>query len=100
MRDWLDSRPLIMGSVGPNGARKSTFGSFAMETVFSDPAGEKLRFLQEAAGSGYHVVLLFIGVAGPGTSEDRVAMRVLQGGHDVRAAKRQSAESLPVGCGL
>ncbi len=61
--------------------------SFVMETVFSDPNGEKLRFLQQASASGYQVVLLFIGVAGPETSEVRVAMRVLKGGHDVPADK-------------
>ena len=61
--------------------------SFVMETVFSDPGGDKLRFLQEATASGYHVVLLVVGVAGPETSEERVAMRVLQGGHDVPADK-------------
>jgi len=29
------------------------------------------------------VVLCFIGISGPSTSEERVAMRVTQGGHDV-----------------
>lgn len=57
--------------------------SFVFETVFSDPVGDKLGFLTEAAQSGYTVVLCFIGIAGPETSEQRVAMRVSQGGHDV-----------------
>lgn len=43
--------------------------SFVFETVFSDPAGDKLAFLKEAAGSGYAVVLCFIGIAGPDVSE-------------------------------
>jgi predicted ABC-type ATPase len=59
--------------------------SFVFETVFSDPVGDKLAFLQEAARSGYTVVLCYIGVDSPVTSEERVAIRVSQGGHDVPA---------------
>jgi len=61
--------------------------SFVFETVFSDPVGDKLGFLKEAANSGYAVVLCFIGISGPEISEERVAMRVSQGGHDVPAEK-------------
>jgi predicted ABC-type ATPase len=61
--------------------------SFVFETVFSDPVGDKLTFLKEAAASGYNVVLCFIGISGPEVSEERVAMRVSQGGHDVPAEK-------------
>lgn len=57
--------------------------SFAFETVFSDPVGDKLAFLREAATAGYAVVLCFIGLEDAGLSEERVAMRVSQGGHDV-----------------
>lgn len=57
--------------------------SFVFETVLSDPVGDKLNFLKEAAKVGYTVVLCFIGISGPGISEQRVAMRVSQGGHDV-----------------
>jgi predicted ABC-type ATPase len=64
--------------------------SFAFETVFSDPVGEKLRFLVDAATAGYNVVLCFIGIADPETSEARVAMRVSQGGHDVPSEKLAS----------
>ena len=61
--------------------------SFVFETVFSDPVGGKLTFLKEAARIGYAVVLCFIGVAGPDVCEERVAMRVSQGGHDVPPEK-------------
>jgi predicted ABC-type ATPase len=61
--------------------------SFVFETVFSDPTGEKVEFLTNAAAAGYNVVLCFIGVSGPKTSEERVAMRVSQGGHDVPSEK-------------
>ncbi len=57
--------------------------SFVFETVFSDPVGEKVAFLRDAMKAGYDVILCFIGVSGPGTSQERVAMRVSQGGHDV-----------------
>ena len=57
--------------------------SFVFETVFSDPVGDKVEFLARAAARGYAVVLVFIGLDSAGTSEQRVAMRVLQGGHDV-----------------
>jgi predicted ABC-type ATPase len=61
--------------------------SFVFETEFSDPVREKLAFLKETAESGYTVVLCFIGIAGPETSAQRVAMRVSQGGHDVPSEK-------------
>lgn len=61
--------------------------SFIFETVFSDPVGDKIAFLKAASEAGYTVVLLFIGVSGPITSEQRVAMRVSQGGHDVPSEK-------------
>jgi predicted ABC-type ATPase len=61
--------------------------SFIFETVFSDPVGDKLEFLKAAHEFGYTVVLIFIGVAGPEISAERVAMRVLQGGHDVPPGK-------------
>lgn len=61
--------------------------SFVFETVFSDPVGDKLSFLKQAAQLGYTVLLCFIGVSGPAASKERVAMRVSQGGHDVPTEK-------------
>jgi len=61
--------------------------SFVFETVFSDPVGDKIGFLKKASARGYTVVLCFIGVDSPSVSEERVAMRVLQGGHDVPPKK-------------
>jgi predicted ABC-type ATPase len=57
--------------------------SFVFETVFSDPVGDKVGFLKRAEKAGYTVVLCFIGLDRTELSEERVAMRVLQGGHDV-----------------
>lgn len=61
--------------------------SFVFETVFSDPAGEKLSFLKGAADRGYTVVLCFIGISSAAISEERVSMRISQGGHDVPSDK-------------
>ncbi len=61
--------------------------SFAFETVLSDPVGDKVEFLHATAQQGYAVVLCFIGIASAKISEERVAIRVLQGGHDVPAEK-------------
>jgi predicted ABC-type ATPase len=57
--------------------------SFIFETVFSDPVGDKIAFLEETAEAGYQVVLIFIRIADVETSRQRVSMRVAQGGHDV-----------------
>jgi len=61
--------------------------SFVFETVFSDPVGDKLGFLKDASRAGYTVVLCFIGLSSAAISEQRVAMRVTQGGHDVPTDK-------------
>lgn len=57
--------------------------SFCMETVFSDPQGAKLAFLEEARGRGYVVILIFIGLESSALSAARVAERTERGGHDV-----------------
>jgi predicted ABC-type ATPase len=61
--------------------------TFVFKTVFSDPVGDKIAFLESAASVGYTVVLVFIGVANPAQSEERVTIRVAQGGHDVPSEK-------------
>jgi predicted ABC-type ATPase len=61
--------------------------SFVFETVFSDPVGAKLAFIKRAAQAGYATVLCFVGISGSKVSEERVAMRVSQGGHDIPADK-------------
>ena len=61
--------------------------SFCMETVFSDPVGDKLRFLQDAQEAGYTVFLVFIGIDNPELAVARVIQRVEDGGHDVPDVK-------------
>jgi len=72
------------------GALLSRNESFVFETVFSDPAGEKRALLREAVDAGYTVVLIFIGISSADVSEERVAMRGSQGGHDVPPEKLRS----------
>jgi predicted ABC-type ATPase len=57
--------------------------SFCMETVFSDPTGAKLAFLDEARKQGYLVILVFIGLESSELSLARVIQRTAEGGHDV-----------------
>lgn len=57
--------------------------SFVFETVFSDPVGDKVGFLEQAHQAGYTVVVCYITLATAAQSVERVAMRVSQGGHDV-----------------
>jgi predicted ABC-type ATPase len=64
--------------------------SFIFETVLSDPVGDKVAFLADAARPGYVVVLCYVGLSSPDQSAERVAMRVSQGGHDVPEDKLRS----------
>ena len=57
--------------------------NFSLETVFSDPVGDKVAFLAEARRRGYFVVLLAVGLESAEKSCERVALRVARGGHNV-----------------
>ena len=56
---------------------------FCMETLLSDPAGEKVSFLRDARSEGYRVLLIAIRLESPELSMARVQQRVETGGHDV-----------------
>ena len=51
-------------------------GSFIFETVLSDPVGDKAAQLRSLADQGYEVVLIFIQIADPRVSIERVSIRV------------------------
>lgn len=55
--------------------------------TISDPHGAKIENLEKAARGVHQVVLIFIRLATPTISQERVAMRVMQGGHDVSDEK-------------
>ena len=59
--------------------------SMAFETVFSIP--EKMQFVQYAKDAGFFVRLFFICTNDPSINAQRVAMRVMEGGHDVPITK-------------
>jgi predicted ABC-type ATPase/EAL domain-containing protein (putative c-di-GMP-specific phosphodiesterase class I) len=57
--------------------------SFCMETVLSDPAGDKVAFLRTAQSMGYSICLIYIRLDSVDLSRARVQQRVIEGGHDV-----------------
>lgn len=59
--------------------------SFTFETVMS--SRDKVDLLCDAERAGYRTYLYYICTSSPTINRERVATRVLQGGHDVPAAK-------------
>ncbi|MDD5267444.1 MAG: zeta toxin family protein [Methylococcales bacterium] len=59
--------------------------SLAFETVLSAP--DKFDFIRRAQKTGYFVRLFFIGTDDPSINAKRVAMRVMEGGHNVPIGK-------------
>ena len=64
--------------------------SLAFETVLSNRVGAKVAELAATSRRGIHVVMLFIRIDSPPTSKQRVAMRAMQGGHDVPDEKLEA----------
>jgi len=59
--------------------------SMAVETVFSIP--EKVEFVRRAKSIGFFVRLFFVCTNDPSINAQRVALRVMEGGHDVPITK-------------
>lgn len=59
--------------------------SFAFETVLSMP--DKVEFIRRAREAGFFVRLFFVGTDDPSINAKRVALRVMEGGHDVPIGK-------------
>ena len=59
--------------------------SLAFETVLSMP--DKLDFIARAKAAGFFVRLFFVGTDDPSINAKRVALRVMQGGHEVPISK-------------
>ncbi len=59
--------------------------SLAFETVLSAP--DKMDFIRRARDAGFFVRLFFVGTDDPSINAKRVAMRVMEGGHDVPIRK-------------
>jgi predicted ABC-type ATPase len=59
--------------------------SLAFETVLSMP--DKLDFISRAKEAGFFIRLFFVGTDDPTINAKRVALRVMEGGHDVPISK-------------
>jgi predicted ABC-type ATPase len=59
--------------------------SLAFETVLSMP--DKIDFIQRAKQAGFFVRLFFVGTDDPSINAKRVALRVMEGGHEVPIGK-------------
>lgn len=59
--------------------------SLAFETVLSAP--DKMNFIRRAQDAGFFIRLFFVGTDDPSINAKRVAMRVMEGGHDVPIPK-------------
>lgn len=59
--------------------------SLAFETVLSMP--DKIDFIERAKQAGFFVRMFFVGTDNPAINAKRVAMRVMEGGHDVPITK-------------
>jgi len=57
--------------------------SFCIETVFSDPQGDKVDWLRRAGDAGWRVLLIWVRIDSVELSVARVRQRVEVGGHDV-----------------
>ncbi len=59
--------------------------SLAFETVLSMP--DKIDFIRRAKAAGFFVRLFFVGTDDPSINAKRVALRVMEGGHEVPIGK-------------
>ncbi|WP_295407880.1 zeta toxin family protein [uncultured Thiocystis sp.] len=70
--------------------------SLAFETVLSAP--DKLEFIRRARARGFFIRLFFVGTDDPSINAKRVAMRVMEGGHDVPIPKIISRYTRSLAC--
>jgi predicted ABC-type ATPase len=63
--------------------------SFCMKAVFSDPEGQKVRFLRDAQSFGYAVVFVNFRLSDLALCTARITQRVARGGHHVPDGKLQ-----------
>lgn len=86
--DWNSSESILKALIRAKEMREdciSSMTSMAFETVFSTP--EKVEFVQRAKSVGFFVRLFFICTNDPSINAQRVALRVMEGGHDVPIPK-------------
>lgn len=86
--DWNASDTIIKAAILAAEVRERCVRegrNLAFETVLSMP--DKIDFIQRAKQAGFFVRLFFVGTDNPSINAKRVALRVMEGGHDVPISK-------------
>lgn len=86
--DWNSPEAIIKAANRAKDLRESCLASMtsmAYETVFS--TREKLEFARRAKAAGFFIRLFFICTNEPSINAQRVAQRIMEGGHDVPIPK-------------
>ncbi len=86
--DWNSEDAVIRAANHAKQLREDCLSSrndMAVESVFS--TCEKVEFVKKAKAAGFFVRLFFICTDDPSINAKRVAMRVMEGGHDVPIGK-------------
>lgn len=86
--DWNSTEAVINAANRAKEMREDclfNMTSTAFETVFSTP--EKLEYVRRAKAAGFFVRLFFVCTDDPSINAQRIALRVMEGGHDVPIPK-------------
>lgn len=86
--DWNAPDAVLKAAARAAGIREQCLQegrSLAFETVLSMP--DKIDFIQRAKMAGFFIRLFFVGTDDPSINAKRVALRVMEGGHDVPIGK-------------
>jgi predicted ABC-type ATPase len=97
--DWNSLETIIKAANRAKEMREDclrNLSSMAIETVFSTP--EKVEFVQRAKTAGFFVRLFFVCTDDPVINAQRVALRVMEGGHDVPIPKIISRYYRSIAC--
>jgi len=82
--DWNSPKAVIKAANRAKKMREDclfNMASMATETVFS--TSEKVEFVHRAKVAGFFIRLFFVCTNDPSINAQRVALRVMEGGHDV-----------------
>jgi len=86
--DWNNKEAVISAANYSQKVREdclTEMKSLIFETVLS--GSDKIDFIQRAKEKGYFIRLFFVGTNSPVINAERIAKRVMEGGHDVPISK-------------
>ena len=86
--DWNSPEAVVKAANRAKEMREgclASMASMAVETVFS--TSEKVEFVRRAKAKGFFVRLFFVCTNDPSINAQRIALRVMEGGHDVPIPK-------------